>query len=210
MRILIVGAGAIGGYFGGRLAEAGQDVTFLVRPKRSAELASSGLVIRSRFGDLHIPSPATVLAEDLREPFDLIILGTKAYDFEASIASFSPAVGPATLILPLLNGMCHLDILKQRFGPARVLGGQCFIGVTLNQTREIVHLTEFHELSFGELDGSRSPRVEAIAAAMSKARFNARLSSMIVQEMWEKWVFIASAAITCLMRASVGDIEAAG
>jgi 2-dehydropantoate 2-reductase len=210
MRILIVGAGAIGGYFGGRLAEAGQDVTFLVRPKRAAELASSGLVIRSHFGDLHIARPAIVLAEDLREPFDLVILSTKAYDFEAAIASFSPAVGPSTSVLPLLNGMRHLDVLKQRFGEARILGGQCFIGVTLNQNREIVHLNEFHELSFGELNGTRSARVEAIAAAMSKARFNARLSTMIVQEMWEKWVFIASAAITCLMRASVGDIQAAG
>lgn len=210
MRILIVGAGAIGGYFGGRLAEAGQDVTFLVRPKRAAELASSGLVIRSHFGDRHIPRPAIVLAEDLREPFDLVILSTKAYDFEAAIASFSPAVGPSTSVLPLLNGMRHLDVLKQRFGEARILGGQCFIGVTLNQNREIVHLNEFHELSFGELNGTRSARVEAIAAAMSKARFNARLSTMIVQEMWEKWVFIASAAITCLMRASVGDIQAAG
>jgi 2-dehydropantoate 2-reductase len=149
MRILIVGAGAIGGYFGGRLAEAGQDVTFLVRPKRAAELASSGLVIRSHFGDLHIPRPAIVLAEDLHEPFDLVILSTKAYDFEAAIASFSPAVGSSTSVLPLLNGMRHLDVLKQRFGQARILGGQCFIGVTLNQNCEIVHLNEFHELSFG-------------------------------------------------------------
>jgi 2-dehydropantoate 2-reductase len=210
MRILIVGAGAIGGYFGGRLAEAGKDVTFLVRPKRAAELAESGLVIRSRLGDVQIARPATVLARDLREPFDLVILSTKAYDLEDAIASFAPAVGPSTSILPLLNGMRHLDILEQRFGRERVLGGQCFIGVTLNQKREIVQLNDFHELSFGELDGKRSPRVEAVAAAMAKVRFQARLSSTIVQEMWEKWVFIASAAITCLMRASVGDIQAAG
>lgn len=210
MRILIVGAGAIGGYFGGRLVEAGQNVTFLVRPKRAAELAGSGLTIRSRLGDVHISRPATILAGDLHEPFDLVILSTKAYDLENAINSFAPAVGPSTSILPLLNGMRHLDLLDQRFGPAHVLGGQCFIGVTLNQNREIVHLNEFHELAYGERDGSRSGRVEAIATAMSEARFDARLSSSIVQEMWEKWVFIASAAITCLMRASVGDIQAAG
>lgn len=210
MRILIVGAGAIGGYFGGRLLEAGQDVTFLVRPKRAAELATSGLTIRSRLGDVQIPRPSTILAGDLYEPFDLVILSTKAYDLENAITSFAPAVGPSTAVLPLLNGMRHLDLLDQRFGPAHVLGGECFIGVTLNQNREIVHLNEFHELAYGERDGSRSGRVEAIAAAMAKARFNARLSTTIVQEMWEKWVFIASAAITCLMRASVGDIQAAG
>lgn len=210
MRILIVGAGAIGGYFGGRLLEAGQDVTFLVRPKRAAELATSGLTIRSRLGDVQIPRPSTILAGDLHDPLDLVILSTKAYDLENAITSFAPAVGPSTAVLPLLNGMRHLDLLDQRFGPAHVLGGECFIGVTLNQNREIVHLNEFHELAYGERDGSRSGRVEAIAAAMAKARFNARLSTTIVQEMWEKWVFIASAAITCLMRASVGDIQAAG
>lgn len=211
MRILVVGAGAIGGYFGGRLLEAGDDVTFLVRPRRAAELAGKGLVIRSRFGDYHAAKPKTVLAENLQQTFDLILLSTKAYDLENAIASFAPGVGAETAILPLLNGMRHLDVLSQRFGPQHVLGGQCLIAVTLNQNHEIVHLNDNHELSFGERDGSRSPRAEAIAQAMSKAKFQSRLSTSIISEMWAKWVFIASAAgITCLMRAAVGDIAAAG
>jgi 2-dehydropantoate 2-reductase len=210
MRILVVGAGATGGYFGGRLLEAGQDVTFLVRPRRAAEMAGTGLVIRSRFGDVHIPKPRTVLAEDLRQRYDLVLLSTKAYDLESAMNSFATAVGPSTSILPLLNGIEHLNILDQRFGAAHVLGGQCFIGVTLNEKREIIHLNEVHQLSFGERDGSRSDRVEAIASSVSTARFEARLSMTILQEMWEKWVFIAAAAITCLMRAAVGDIQAAG
>jgi len=115
MRILVVGAGAIGGYFGGRLLEAKQDVTFLVRPRRAAELAESGLNIRSRFGDATIPSPPTVLAENLRETFDLVLLSVKAFDLESAIESFAPAIGPNTGILPLLNGMRHLDILDNRF-----------------------------------------------------------------------------------------------
>lgn len=207
MRTLVVGAGAIGGYFGGRLLEKNRDVTFLVRARRAAELASSGLVIRSRFGDVSIPDPPTVLSENLQSPFDLILLSVKAYDLENAIASFAPAVGPQTVILPLLNGMRHLDVLAARFGRARVLGGQCIIAVTLNEKHEIVHLNDNHDLSFGELDGTLSDRVKAIAALMQGARFNARASKEILQEMWEKWVFLASlAAATCLMRAAIGDI----
>lgn len=123
MRILVVGAGGIGGYFGGRLLEAKQDVTFLVRPKRAAELASSGLEIESRFGNVKIPNPPTVLAGNLHDTFDLILLSCKAYDLESAMTSFAPAVGPDTMILPLLNGMRHLDALDQRFGAAHVLGG---------------------------------------------------------------------------------------
>ena len=105
MRTLVVGAGAIGGYFGGRLLEINRDVTFLVRPKRAAELATHGLKIRSPFGDVTLANPATVLAENLTESFDLVLLSCKAYDLEGAITSFSPAVGPGTVILPLLNGM---------------------------------------------------------------------------------------------------------
>jgi len=208
MRILVVGAGAIGGYFGGRLLEAHQDVTFLVRPRRSAELARIGLIVHSRYGDINIPQPPTVLAENLNESFDLILLSTKAFDLENAMASFAPAVGPNTAVLPLLNGMRHLDSLDARFGAARILGGQCIIGVTVNEKGEIIHLNETHDISFGERDGTMSDRVHAIAGVMQKTRFNVRASAEIVHEMWSKWVFIAAAAgATCLMRASVGDIS---
>jgi 2-dehydropantoate 2-reductase len=211
MRILVVGAGAIGGYFGGRLLEAGHDVTFLVRPRREGQLAKTGLVIRSRLGDVSLPKPPTVMAEALREPFDLILLSCKAYDLEAAADSFAPAVGADTAILPLLNGMAHLDYLAARFGGGAVLGGQCVISVTLDAEGRILHLNDFHGLSFGERDGSVSTRAEAIASALSGALFDARLSNTILQEMWEKWVLIATmAGITCLMRATVGDIVGAG
>ncbi len=211
MRILVVGAGAVGGYFGGRLLQAGRDVTFLVRARRAAELAQHGLTIRSRLGDFHCPSAPILLQEGLAEPFDLVLLSCKAYDLDGAMASFAKAVGPATAILPLLNGMRHLDRLTDRFGAERVLGGQCVISATLDPDGAIVHLNDLHALSFGELDGSRSRRIETIASAMLNAGFDARLSDEIRQEMWEKWVFIATAAgITCLMRAAVGDYVAAG
>jgi 2-dehydropantoate 2-reductase len=211
MRILVVGAGAVGGYFGGRLLQAGRDVTFLVRPRRAGELAKHGLTIRSSVGDLHQASPPVVLQEDLAEPFDLVLLSCKAYDLDGAMASFGKAVGPTTTILPLLNGMRHIDELGERFGPERVIGGLCVISATLGADGAVVHLNDWHALSFGELDGARSPRIEAIAAALLNAGFDARLSDEIRQEMWEKWVFIATAAgVTCLMRSAVGDYVAAG
>src|SRR5271168_273255 len=211
MRILVVGAGAVGGYFGGRLLEAGRDVTFLVRPRRAAALAKSGLTIRSRLGDFHRPSPPIVLQEDIAEPFDLVVLSCKAYDLDGASASFARAVGENTAILPLLNGMRHIDVLADRFGPKRVLGGQCVISATLDADGAIVHLNDLHALSFGELDGSRSRRIETAASDLLGSGFDARLSDEIRQEMWEKWVLIAAlAGITCLMRASVGDYLAAG
>lgn len=211
MRILVVGAGAIGGYFGGRLKAAGRDVTFLVRPRRAAQLAKTGLVIRSLAGNIDLPSPPTVAAENLRAPYDLILLSCKAYDLASAIESFAPAVGANTAILPLLNGMAHLDALAARFGADAVLGGQCLISTTLDAEGRVLHLNPVQSLSFGEQDGTKSPRAQAILAALSGAGFDVNLSTAIMQEMWEKWAFIATGAgITCLMRAPFGDIVAAG
>lgn len=209
MRVLVVGAGAIGGYFGGRLLEAGRDITFLVRPGRAAQLARDGLVIRSPQGDAHLPAPY-VLAENLDAPFDLILLSCKAYGLDRAMENIAPAVGPGTAILPLLNGMRHLDALDARFGSERVLGGLCAISATLDPAGTVVHLGDMHSLAFGERGGVLSGRVEATAALMRGARFEARASEGILLDMWEKWVFLATlAGITCLMRASIGDIVAA-
>ena len=125
--------------------------------------------------------------------------------------SFAPAIGPGTAILPLLNGMRHLDDLKIRFGAERVLGGLCMISATLDAAGAVQHLNDLHGLVFGELDGTASDRVEKILSDFSTAKFDSRATNLILQEMWEKWVFIASVAgLTCLMRASIGDIVAAG
>jgi 2-dehydropantoate 2-reductase len=210
MRILVVGAGAIGGYFGGRMLAAGADVTFLVRPRRAAELAAAGLVIKSPLGDATLKDPPAVQSENLRDHFDMVLLSCKAFDLDDAIRSFAPAVGPNTAIVPLLNGMRHLDTLDAKFGRERVLGGLCAIAVTLNERREVVHLQPMQSLTFGERDGTMSARVLAIAEVMEKANFGAKTSDSIILEMWEKWVFLASlAASTCLMRTSVGTILAA-
>jgi 2-dehydropantoate 2-reductase len=210
MRILVVGAGAIGGYFGGRMLQHGADVTFLVRPKRAAELAAAGLVLKSPHGDVTLANPPTVQADKLGEKFDAVLLSCKAFDLDDAINSFAPAVGPATSIIPLLNGMRHLETLDAKFAPERVLGGLCAIAATLNDKREVVQLAPLQSLNFGERDGTQSDRVRAIAGVFANGNFGSTASQTIVQDMWEKWVFLAAlAAATCLMRSAVGNVLAA-
>jgi 2-dehydropantoate 2-reductase len=210
MRVLVVGAGAIGGYFGGRMLQAGSDITFLVRPRRAAELAAHGLVIKSPNGDVTLKDPPIVQADTLKDPFDVVLLSCKAYDLDDAMKSFAPAAGPQTSIVPLLNGMHHLDVLDARFGRERVLGGLCAIAVTLNEAREVVHLQPMQSLAFGERDGTMSERVRAIANIFASGKFGSSASANILQDMWEKWVFLATlAASTCLMRTTLGNILAA-
>lgn len=210
MRILIVGAGAIGGYFGGRLLEATRDVTFLVRPRRAEELERDGLIVRSPLGNIDYPDPPYVLSQALDTPYDLILLSCKAYDLDAAMESFAAAVGAETMILPLLNGMAHLDRLAARFSHLNVLGGQCLISVDRDASGIIVHLNDTSQLTFGELDGQVTARIQRVTDEWVGAGFEANLSSSILQDMWEKWCFIATGAgITCSMRSTVGDVVAA-
>ncbi len=208
MRILVLGAGAVGGYFGGRLVEAGGDVTFLVRERRAAELAADGLAIKSPCGDttvrVQIARSGAALA-----PYDIVLLGCKAYDLESAMDSIAPAVGADSAVLPLLNGLSHLDRLDRRFGGARVLGGLAQIAATIGAGGRIEHLNKAHRIIFGERDGRRSERTAALAALLAKARFDSALSDDIMLEMWEKFVLLATlAGMTCLMRAPVGAIVA--
>lgn len=136
-RILVVGAGAVGGYFGARMASAGHDVTFLVRPRRHAQLLADGLSLRSTIGDMTI-RPIMVTAQDIVAPYDIVLLSVKAYSLDAAMDDFSPAVGPATRIIPLLNGMRHLDLLTERFGQNAVMGGTCFIVSKLDREGRII------------------------------------------------------------------------
>jgi 2-dehydropantoate 2-reductase len=207
MRVLVVGAGALGGYFGGRLLQAGRDVTFLVRPRRAGELAAGGLKIKSPHGDLAIPRPPMILADEIDRAFDLILLSCKAYDLNGAMDCIAAAVGLDTLILPVLNGMRHLDALDERFGRSHVLGGQCVIAATLDAEHTVVQLNDRHSLVFGGRDSLLSDRVRAVADTLGNAGFDARRSDCIILEMWEKWVLLATlASATCLMRAPLGDI----
>lgn len=207
MRILVVGAGATGGFFGGRLAQAGRDVTFLVRPGRAAVLRERGLRIVGP--DEHtVIEPRLVLADQLDGPFDVILLGVKAAGLDAAIADLAPAVGPDSRIVPTLNGMRHVEVLAERFGE-RALGAVAKVMTTIDENGDIARLGELRSLSYGRLDGRPDPRLEAVHGALADAGFTTSISADIVGDMWSKWAFIASVgAVTCLMRGAVGEVNA--
>jgi 2-dehydropantoate 2-reductase len=204
MRVLVLGAGGTGGYFGGRLYEAGRDVTFLVRPKRAEQLRRDGLVLKSPHGDACLKPK---IATTVEGAFDLVILSNKAYDLDAAIEAIAAAVDGGAAVLPLLNGMRHLDALDARFGAEKVLGGWCAVSTTLDQDGTVRQLTQAQTLKYGERDGTRTARIEAIEGLMQGVNFDGRSTVHIVQEMWDKWVGLSTlAGMTCLMRASVGTI----
>ena len=209
MRILVLGSGATGGYYGARLLAAGRNVTFLVRPRSAQQLAENGLRVVSPHGDLYFEHPPTVLQQDVHEPYDLILLSCKAFDLEAAMDSLAPAIGPGSLIIPMLNGMAHMAALDARFGKEHVLGGVCFISAIRDADGTIRHLNDLAEILFGDRYVPTSPQLEAVEAALADANFKATLRPDIQQRMWDKWAFLATAAgITSLMRASIGDVAA--
>jgi len=210
MKILVLGAGAVGGYFGGRMAQKGSDVTFLVRPARAKALARDGLRIVSRAGDWQ-GQVRCVTQDQLRPEYDVVLLTAKAYDLASAVDAIAPAVeghGRAR-VLPLLNGLAHLDVLDERFGRERVLGGVAYIGATLAPDGRILHLNEFHRVTYGARADAQRAACDALAAELAGVLFNWQQLDTIEQAIWDKWVLLATlAGMTCLMRGSVGDIVA--
>ena len=206
MRILVLGAGGIGGYYGARLHDAGADVTFLVRPERAAQLRCGGLRVISPFGDTQF-APQVVTSDEIQADFDVIILSCKAYDLESAMLAIEPAVGSHSVILPLLNGICHIDKLAQRFGSARVLGGVALISVLLAADGEIRHLNKLHRLITGSRCSPESKWLKPLAGLLEKSGIDFVLSADVEQAMWDKIVFLSTlAGATCMLRASIGDI----
>ena len=218
MKILILGAGATGGYFGARLAQAAAagktdaEVTFLVRPARAEILRAKGLVVESPHGNFSLPV-RTVLHTELKPEYDLVLLSCKAYDLDSSILSIYPGIGPDTLILPVLNGLAHFERLDAEFSVARVLGGCCHIAGNLTPEGVVRQMTELHRITFGLREGN-APHVarvvEALEAAFKATPVETRVPERVLQDVWEKFVMLASLASTnCLMRGAVGDLLAA-
>jgi 2-dehydropantoate 2-reductase len=206
-KILVLGAGGTGGYFGGRLAESGADVTFLVREGRRKMLSQQGLRIESPFGDTQI-AVKTVVASEVSSVHDAVILTCKAYDLDAAVAAIAPALAPTGYVLPLLNGIAHIDVLNEKFGGHRVLGGTAKIQATMTPSGAIRQFNDWRTLTFGEQSGEMTERVRTLAALFEAAKgVEALAVGDIVQRMWEKLVHLSTAAaMTCLMRANVGEI----
>jgi 2-dehydropantoate 2-reductase len=210
MRILMVGAGATGGYYGGRLAQAGRDITFLVRGTRLKQLQDKGIEIVSPGRDVSVPVK-TITADKLAGAghFDVIIVSTKAYSLEAAMDDFAPAVGPETIVLPVLNGMKHLDVLAARFGRERLMGGSVRIVSDMDEEGRIHQLTELDAFNFGELNAQRTPRAEALLALFSVFGFTTTLADNIVATMWTKWWILATMGAVCIVSGgTVGDAVA--
>jgi 2-dehydropantoate 2-reductase len=209
MKITVLGAGALGGYYGGWLAENGADVTFLVRPARKVSLDANGLIIESPIGALR-RKIKTVTAETVEPDAEIVLLTAKAYDLDDAIRSIRPALGPTTAVLPILNGMSHIDRLVTEFGRDRVIGGLCKISATLGPAGQIVHMNAWNEIIFGELDGRMSERVMRLHAAFPKAQTNAQAVTNIREELWKKLVHLGTvAAVTTLTRQSLGVVNKA-
>ena len=208
MKILVLGAGGIGGYFGGRLAQSRADVTFLVRPKRLEQLRTTGLVIESPSGNAKI-KVATVLAEELKPEYDFVFFTCKSYDLDSAMEAVAPAMRGECALIPMLNGMSHMQRLDARFGPANVMGGLAQINVTLRPNGTVLHMEALARIVFGERSNIATPRAQAFADACAKANFDSKLSPGIELEMWEKVVFLSAlAATTCLLRGNVAEIMA--
>jgi len=206
--MLVVGAGSVGGYFGGKLAAAGRDVTFLARPDRARQLAD-GLTILAKERRLIIPVKVISAAQGT-DTFDVIFLAVKSYQLAAALDDLAPYLHADTIVLPVLNGMKHMDVLRSRFGPSRVIGGVAKVATALDAKGWILDQGNFHYLAFGEWSGARTDRVLALEGFLSGAEFDAKLSAEIEREMWEKWAMLAGlGAVTCLMDGDIGAIARA-
>ena len=207
--MLVVGAGSTGGYFGGRLAQAGRNVTFLVRAARARQLAEYGLQIVSPHGDFTL-RPQILTADAISGAYDAILLAVKAFSLDSALMDMAPAVGHETMILPVLNGMRHVDSLIKRFGKKTVVGCACKIAGSVDGQGRIVQHNSTQDIAYGELDGEVSPRIQELDHFMREAGFDARLSPSIEREMWEKWILLAGlGGINCLMRGTIGDVAQA-
>lgn len=206
MRILMAGAGATGGYFGARLAQAGQDVTFLVRERRFQQLQTNGLMLKTPQGTEKL-EPQLIQAGSLSGHYDLIIITVKSFALEQLMEDIAPAVGPDTLIMPILNGMRHIATLQQRFGDNKVIGGLCKINATLGESGEVIQMTPLHQLYYGALDGNNDARLQRVDAALRTSQVDNRFSDNIMDELWEKWLLLSTlGAVCCLARGDTQQI----
>ncbi len=205
MRVLVLGAGAVGGYFGGRMAEAGLDVTFLVREKKKQKLEKTGLVIKSPKGDLSI-KPNLVTIDSVRDSFDVVLFTNKAYDLDEILQSNLP-LKDGSIIIPLLNGFTHLEKLRSKFPNARLFGGIAHIFSTLSDEGEIHHFNDIHSLTLGHLNSEDETSGRKFFESCSSANFSTKYSNNIIIDLWYKWILITTVAgATTLFNATIGEI----
>ena len=193
MKILVLGAGGIGGITGGRLAESGADVTFLVREKRKENLQAHGLRIESPFGNANLKVNAKLKSE-IGPDYDLVLLTCKAYDLQSAIDTIRPAMSGNAVVLPLLNGLAHIEKLNAEFGKNKVLGGTVKMQVTVTPEGVVRQLSKWQTITFGEQDGSETERTKKFKAMLEKTGIEAKLTPNVMREMWMKMVHLSTVA----------------
>ncbi|MBT2624507.1 ketopantoate reductase family protein [Bacillus sp. ISL-32] len=205
MKILVAGAGGVGGYIGGRLEEQGNDVTFLVRQQRAAKLTKTGLVIKSEKGDISF-QPSLIQAGE-NGSFDVVIIASKAYSLQRVIEDVKPFIHAESVIIPFLNGYQHYEQLFAAFAKSRVLGGLCFIESALNEEGEVIHTSASHRFVFGEWNGEQTERMKELEKVFANVNAEVMISRNIEKDIWKKYLFIAAqAGITSLFQKPLGPI----
>ncbi len=208
MDITVIGAGAVGGYFGGRLYEAGANVTFLVREKRRQQIEDKGLQIKSVNGDIALKNVQIETDPKKIQSCDVILLSVKGYHLETVLPTLDILIKTGAKILPLLNGVEHYDILEKKFGRHAVLGGLCFIITTLDENGQIVHTSKQHSMIYGPLTESQKEICERLSVIAEKANMDDIYTSDILKEIWRKYAYIvAYSGVTTASRLEIGAIR---
>ena len=210
MKIAVMGSGGVGGFFGGRMAHAGADVTFIARGAHLAAMRERGLLIENETqGNIHVPGVKATDEPASVGSVDLVLVGVKLWGMEAAVRAFKPLIGPDTAVLSLQNGVIKDDILRREFGERAVMGGVGYVATHISRPGVIHQTGAIQRMVFGEYDGRRSARAEALLAAALKAGIQAELSTDIRRSIWEKYVFlVALSGTTATMRMPIGVIRA--
>ena len=206
MKILVLGIGGIGGFFGGYLQDSGANVTFLVRPKRKELLLKNNLKIISPLGNLNL-KPNLVLSNELKPIYNIVLVSCKTYDLDQAMRDLKGVKGKG-MIIPFLNGFTHMEKLDEEFGSENVIGGVAHISSTINNDGAIEHFSEFKRITFGDRKKNKNYDLLSFYNICNKAKFDVTLSEDITLDLWKKWVFIATVAgATTLFNCPLGEIS---
>ena len=209
MRIAVMGAGGVGGYFGARLAQAGHDVAFVARGRHLAAMRERGLAVRSALGDVHLPRPAATDDPAALAPVDIVLFAVKLWDTESAAAAMRPLVAHGGVVVPFQNGVGSVERIGAIVGAERVLGGVAQIAATIAEPGVIGHTGTMARLRFGAVLPSQQPAAEALLAACNGAGIDAELVADIRRALWEKFVFLAAfSGLTSVARQPIGVLRA--
>jgi 2-dehydropantoate 2-reductase len=209
MRIAVMGAGGVGGFFGARLALSGNDVTFIARGRHLEAIRAQGLRVESGTGAMHVPNARATDLVDRLPPPDVVMFCVKLWDVESAARQIAPLLGECSAVIPFQNGLASHDILNRIVGPQRVLGGVAYIAATIRAPGVVAHTGTMARLRVGAFPGGPAARAEEFAAVCKDAKIDIDLSADIRRALWEKFCFLAAfAGCTCIARQPIGVVRA--